>query len=52
MTWFSGHIINECVMFITSVAVWISVSGIPEPLVQSESTQPTANRIAKYPFNF
>lgn len=49
MTWFSGRIINECVMFITSVAVWISVGGIPEPLVQSESTQPTANRIVKYP---
>lgn len=40
MTWFSGCVINECVMFITSVVVWISVGGIPEPLVQSESTQP------------
>ena len=47
MSWFSGCVVNECVMFITSIGVWICVGGIPELLVQSESTQPTANRIAK-----
>jgi hypothetical protein len=36
-------------MFITFLEVSISLGGIQEPLVQSESTQPTANGIANYP---
>jgi hypothetical protein len=49
LTRFFSCVVNECVMLGTSVLVWISVGGIPEPLVQGESTHPTGNGIAKYP---